>query len=419
MRSQRCQRRAPARSDSIPSRRRSGAIPIPSMPTAREKAPVFFAEPYGFWVVTRYDDVLAVLKDDEAYSSLNALRSSTAELPPEVEAVLAEGWPQMPVIVDTDPPLHTRIRGLINAAFTPRRIAGMEPTITRRRRRAPRRDRSGGRSRRRRAVRLAVAAARDGAHARATRGRPRAAAPLEQRLARAAPARGIAGAATRLGTEHRCAAAVLHGRPRSNGRREVATISWPRSSPPPVHFSRRCRRDVVMGVPFDLVIAGHVTVTRAIGNALLTLLADRSRLDELLADPGLWPAAIEEMLRLESPAQGLFRTTTRAVTLGGVEIPAGARLMVHYGSANRDELRFANADVYDAHREGLARASRLRQGDPLLHGGPACPARAAARAPAPARARCRACGSPGDDAYEYEPIFFARGLSKLRLEWDA
>jgi cytochrome P450 len=118
---------SPVRFDPLsPDQRRD---PYPVYAEARAKAPVFFAEPYGFWVVTRYDDVLAVLKDDKTYSSVNALRSSTVELPPEVEAVLAEGWPEMPVIVDTDPPLHTRIRGLINAAFTPRRIAGMEPTI--------------------------------------------------------------------------------------------------------------------------------------------------------------------------------------------------------------------------------------------------------------------------------------------------
>ena len=58
--------------------------PYPVYAAARAKAPVFFAEAYGFWVVTRYEDVLAVLKDDETFSSADALRSSTVELPAEV-----------------------------------------------------------------------------------------------------------------------------------------------------------------------------------------------------------------------------------------------------------------------------------------------------------------------------------------------
>ena len=70
-------------------------------------------------------------------------------------------------------------------------------------------------------------------------------------------------------------------------------------------------REAVMGVPLDLVVAGHVTVTRAIGNALVVILGEHGRAEELRADPSLIPAAAEEILRLESPAQGLYRTTTR------------------------------------------------------------------------------------------------------------
>ena len=98
---------------------------------ARDRAPVFYAERFGFWVVTRHEDVLTVLKDGETYSSRDALTSSPVELPHEVQAVLDEGWPEMPVIIDTDAPLHTRIRGLVTKAFTPRRVAEMEPTIER------------------------------------------------------------------------------------------------------------------------------------------------------------------------------------------------------------------------------------------------------------------------------------------------
>ena len=68
------------------------------------------------------------------------------------------------------------------------------------------------------------------------------------------------------------------------------------------------------------MVAGHVTVTRAIGSTLTRLFVEPALRDHLL-DPELAPKAIEEILRLESPAQGLFRMTTREVELGGVTLP--------------------------------------------------------------------------------------------------
>src|ERR687887_1659803 len=102
--------------------------PYPLYARLRSEAPVFHAAAFDFWVVSRYADVLAVVKDNETFSSVDALRSREEELPPEVEAVLAEGF-GMPVLVDSDPPLHTRIRGLVTRAFTPRRVAEMAPRI--------------------------------------------------------------------------------------------------------------------------------------------------------------------------------------------------------------------------------------------------------------------------------------------------
>ena len=97
--------------------------PFPVYAEARREAPVFYAPAFDLWVVTRYDDVLAMLKDHEAFSSRNALRSSPREPLPEVREVLAQGWPRMPIIVDSDPPLHGRIRRPITKAFTPRRVS--------------------------------------------------------------------------------------------------------------------------------------------------------------------------------------------------------------------------------------------------------------------------------------------------------
>ncbi len=103
------------------------ANPFDVLALARREQPVFHAPALDLWVVTRHEDVLAVLKDHLTFSSAGALKSSTTPLPPEVRDVLADGFPEMPYIIELDPPLHDRIRGLVARAFTPRRIAALEP----------------------------------------------------------------------------------------------------------------------------------------------------------------------------------------------------------------------------------------------------------------------------------------------------
>jgi cytochrome P450 len=382
---------------------------------AREREPVFYAERFGFWVVTRHEDVLTVLKDGETYSSRDALTSSPVDLPREVQAVLAEGWPEMPVIIDTDAPLHTRIRGLVTKAFTPRRVAEMAPTIE-----AVARE-------------LIDAIVEEGRADIVARfawplpltvvgdmlGVPRddlarlhewsvhwlrlkqPGATLEQQLE-------WAGSTVEL---QRYFMSLLDARER-DPRDDLTTalLAAARELEPPLP------RDAVMGVPLDLVVAGHVTVTRAIGNALVLLLGEAGRADELRSDPSLVPAAVEEILRLESPAQGLFRTTTRPVSLGGVELPAGARLMVHYGSANRDERVFACPADYDPHREGLTKHVAFGKGVHFCIGAPL--ARLELGIALPMLLERLPGLRLGAGPLAWEPIFFARGLEHLDVRWD-
>ena len=128
------------------------------------------------------------------------------------------------------------------------------------------------------------------------------------------------------------------------------------------------------------------------------------------------PAAAEEILRLESPAQGLYRTTTREVTLGGVMLPAGARLMVHYGSANRDERVFACPAEYDPRRAGLNKHLAFGKGVHFCIGAPLARLELGIALP------LLLDRLPGlrlaDAPLAWEPIFFARGLERLEVEWE-
>lgn len=100
----------------------------------------------------------------------------------------------------------------------------------------------------------------------------------------------------------------------------------------------------------QLVIAGSESTASLIGSATLMLCEQPALQDELRTEPSRIPTFLEEALRLESPFRGHFRITTEDTTLGGVEIPKGSRVMLMWGSANRDDTAFPSAASLDLDR---------------------------------------------------------------------
>jgi cytochrome P450 len=393
------------------------ADPYPTYARAREQAPVFYSEDHRVWVITRYDDVVAVLKDHQTFSSANAVSSTVGERPEAVKEVLAEGYPLSPTLTDSDEPVHGRLRGLVNRAFTHQRVAALEPFL--------------------------LQTAND----------------LIDRFA----ATGEADLIERFGWPLPLAAiAEILGVPQED-LPDLHTWSYDwlclqQAADEPVEDQVRYAKSVVamqhyfmdalnervknprddlmsallsahqedeeplsiveaMRVPMNLVIAGHVTVTRAIGNAIVLLLDHPDQLELMLGDPDNVPGAVEEILRLESPAQGLFRTATRDTTVGGVDIPEGARLMVHYGSANRDEAAFEDAPEMNVCRAHLARHVAFGKGIHVCVGAPL--ARLELRLALPLLfQRLPNLRLRGERPTQRDTIFFARGFKHVHVEWD-
>jgi 4-methoxybenzoate monooxygenase (O-demethylating) len=100
----------------------------------------------------------------------------------------------------------------------------------------------------------------------------------------------------------------------------------------------------------SLLSAGLDTTVHAIGNALWCLATHPDQYALLYADPGRAAAAFEEALRYESAVQTFFRTTTRAVAVGDVEIPAGEKVLLFLGAANRDHRRWPDPGRFDIER---------------------------------------------------------------------
>jgi cytochrome P450 len=388
--------------------------PFAVLELARREQPVFFAAAFGLWVVTRHDDVLAVLKDHRSFSSEGALKSAPGPYPAEVQAVLAEGFPEMPYIIEVDPPLHDRIRGLVTKAFTPRRVSALEPRIEEL------------------SAELIDGFAADGR------------AEIIERFAWPLPLRvlgelfGVAGddleqlhhwgqdwllLQQELPLERR----LEHARGLVDLQRYFVRAVETRAAEPTDDLlgALVTGRDEIdpplsdveiAGLPLDLMVAGHVTVTRAIGSTLHRLFEHPPLRDHLL-DPAVAPQAVEEILRLEAPAQGLFRIATRDVEIGGVTLHAGARVMAHFASANRDDCVFARPDDYDPARDDLGKHLAFGKGIHYCIGAPLARLELGIALPMLLRRLpgLRAGSEPG----RREEVFFARGFRTLPVEWDA
>jgi cytochrome P450 len=107
----------------------------------------------------------------------------------------------------------------------------------------------------------------------------------------------------------------------------------------------------LLGFCFLLIVGGNDTTMNLIGNGAVRLAQDPEARQCLVEEPGLIPGAVEEMLRIDAPAQALPRTTLRDVELHGETIPKGSRVLVSYGAANLDDRVFAQPERFDIRRQ--------------------------------------------------------------------
>ncbi|MEV6838598.1 cytochrome P450 [Streptomyces sp. NPDC051133] len=130
----------------------------------------------------------------------------------------------------------------------------------------------------------------------------------------------------------------------------------------------RLTPEELLGMAFLLLVAGHETTVNLIANAVQLLLGHPGQLAALRADPELLKGAVEETLRFESPAPaGTYRYTAEPVALGGVRIPAGARVVLSIAAANRDPAAFHNPERFDIRRDPSATRAHLAFGHGLHH----------------------------------------------------
>ena len=298
---------------------------------ARTNAPLYWDG--TVWGVTRYDDVKAISKDPGTFSSAGGIRPQQGPLP---------------MMIDMDDPAHLKRRMLVNRGFTPRRVRDSEPAVQQ--------------------------ACTDILDAVADRGeadlvndvaahlpmimigdalgvRPEDRADLLRwsddmlkGLSTEATAGQLEAAGTAFAEYTAYAHAVIADRRREAADDLMSIL---------VHAEvdgERLTDDEIVQESLLILIGGDETTRHVISGGVHQLLLHPDQWERVVADPGVRPSAVEEMLRWVTPIKNMVRTATRDVELHGQRVEAGDELMLLYPSANRDEAHFDDPFRFDVTR---------------------------------------------------------------------
>ena len=311
--------------------------PFPVYRQLRDEAPVYRNEQFGFWALSRYEDVVAAHLNSDDFSSAHGVTIEGAEK-------------DAPFLIVKDPPEHTAHRRIVGRLFTPRRIALLEPFV--------RRTAAGLLDRLRDADRFDVVedfsfrlpldviseligipeSYRLQIHHLSDRIAVRETAEMSEDGILATLE--LAGLLTDLVRERRASPGD-----------DVITMLMNTPVEEEDGRTRMLTDDELAGRFLELSFAGHETVAKLIPNGVVALAWCPDARRELAANPALMANAVEEMLRWDPPSHYQGRWTTRDVEVRGTVIPADQRVILVTGSAVHDERKYTDPDTFDIHRD--------------------------------------------------------------------
>jgi cytochrome P450 len=331
------------------------ANPYPVFDRLRSNDPIFWSETNSYWILTRYADIATLIQN--ANLSSNRLRAHSDRMPKEAKEhfrpffTLVSSWMLM-----IDPPDHTRLRGLVNKAFTPRVVENMRAL-----------------------VQTLVDQMLDAVQQQGYMD-------VIADLANPLPATVIAELLGVPGADHQQfkkwsddVAVALSGIDSGATREELQGLYITAQKSvlelsayfrervielrrqPQEHLlsalvqaeeqGDRLTEDELFANCVLLMIAGHETTTNLIGNGMLALLQHPPQLEELRLNPDLIASAVEELVRFESPVQKMGRIALADIQIGGKRIQKGQLVVFSFAAANRDPEVFASPNELDLARK--------------------------------------------------------------------
>jgi cytochrome P450 len=388
--------------------------PYPIYAELRRSAPVYWAARSKMWVISRYDDVMSVLKDTTRFSS-DAMATVLLGMTPDRSWDGTPGSPR-PSVVTSDPPVHTALRNVVNRGFTPRQISAWKPEVEK-------------------IVDDCVATMRAKKHfdfvADLTNPFPvmvianvlgidpsryadfrKWATTITQGMNGSKRHLGFVGSgAAAASSEMSAYLAEIIARKTSDSGNDLISV-----------LVRAKEGDVLTtqeAIIFAnlLLFAGSETTTNLIGNAICALHSHPETLARVRANLELIAPAIEETLRWDPPVHYLFRRATQDVTVAGTTIPQGAMVTILIASANRDESACgSDAADFDIDREMTNPHLAFGFGAHFCLGASLArmEATAALQRVIPLLSRAHRA----TDAIDYIDSFQFRGPAALEMEWS-
>jgi cytochrome P450 len=327
------------------------ADPYPLLHRLREEDPVHWSDSIGGWVLTRYDDIVVTFKAVSHYGNEGRLTKAVEYLPAEsrMEFKVFEDHYRLKSLINSDPPDHTRLRGLVTKAFNPRVVEALRPRIREIVNELLDSVQKNGRmdAIRDLAVPLPVTVLSEilgvpksdvhlfkgwADHILAFQGINK---PPVEILRRAQNA--IIGIRAYLGE-------LIEEKRRQRGGDLLSELVAAESE------GDKLSRTELINSSITLLVAGHETTTSLIGNGLYTILRHADQGQALKDDPALLTSAIEEMLRYESPVSRQPRLIKEDVEMGGKKLRRGQIAFQMLNAANRDPAYFTDPDRFDIQR---------------------------------------------------------------------
>jgi cytochrome P450 len=390
------------------------ADPYPTFEGLLRNGPVHWIESRQMFMVVGYEAVTSVIRSPRVFSSqlgyaAQAKGAMSQGGDVDMHSVVGIDLSALRLLIGTDPPDHTRVRRLVSRAFTPRAVAEIEPRL-------------------RKASAELVGALISNVE--------RGDADLMRDLAIPFPVTVIAellGVSPDRRDDFRRWSDALTGALSGTLDMDEAAVAGAelimflteaveerRVHPGEDLMSRMLAGsteadpdtlsiDEIVANSLLFLAAGSETTTNLIANAVAALAAHPDQARQLYEAPAMLPATIEEVLRWDSPVQGLFRGTTESTTLAGVDLPEGALVFVSFAAANRDPSQFEQANRFDIGRNPK---NHLAFGHGIHHCIGASLARLEARLVFESLLRTGTALEPTDDAARATTVFL-RGFQKM------
>jgi cytochrome P450 len=337
------------------------AYPASFYQTLRSEEPVHFDEKLGMWLVSRYEDIVTLLRDPETYSDKHGYEAQYASgFFEEFKEILErDGGGFFSDAIKSDPPYHTRIRKLLEKAFTAHRVKALEPDITKI------------------VADLADKFAEKAANGNVVDGVKEFAIPLTIAVICAQMgidqyngekiSRWSVAITAQIGRMQDRESMIANAKEICDLQNFIISQMQDREQNPRedmisdlVHASTDDGEKLTFAEAVSLIraliIAGNDTTATAIGNLLFILATKPDLAQELydnVEDSRYMNRFVEELLRYAPPVRGLAKMTTCETELGGQKLPKGAHMLVLYASGNADETRFECPQQFDTSRGNL------------------------------------------------------------------